>query len=240
MALRSSNPVLSRTFQNEVDYNQVGSNTPMTMEGATSKTLGAVSVVALTAAISWFTGLGAAFWFPAMLLGLGLGMWQAFTKKINPAAILTYAAIQGFFIGGISSIFESQYPGIVQNAVLATLTTAVGMFFAYRMGWIKVTSRFKQIMTVALFGYLGFSLINLGFAVFAGSSAYSTGFGWLIALFGVGLAALTLSLDFDYIEYGVKEKLPAEFEWRAAFGLTASLVWLYVEILRLLSIFNRD
>lgn len=240
MSLRSSNPVIAKAFQNGIDQSQLISNTPMTIEGATSKTLGAVAVVTAAAAFSWFTGLGASLWLPAMFLGLGLGLWQAFTKKINPTAILAYAAVQGVFIGGISSLLESQYPGIVQSAVLATLTTAIGMFFAYRMGWIKVTSRFKQIMTIALFGYLGFSLINLGFALFAGASVYTSGFGWIIALFGVGLAALTLSLDFDYIEYGVKEKLPAEFEWRAAFGLTASLIWLYVEILRLLSIFNRD
>jgi uncharacterized YccA/Bax inhibitor family protein len=108
------------------------------------------------------------------------------------------------------------------------------------MGWIRVTGRFKQIMTIGILGYFSFSLINLGFAFFTGVSVYDTGFGWIIALFGVGLAALTLSLDFDYIEMGVQQSVPEEYEWRAAFGLTASLLWLYVEILRLLSIFNRD
>jgi uncharacterized YccA/Bax inhibitor family protein len=238
LALRSSNPVLSRSFKSEFYTNS--DTRPMTVQGATTKALIAVTVAASSAGLAWVTGLGASLWVPAMFLGLAIGLWQSFTKKINPAAILLYAAVQGVFIGGVSSIFENMYPGIVQNAVLATLTTAVAMFVGYRMGWIKVTGRFKQIMTVALFGYLGFSLINLGFAFFAGVSAYSTGFGWLIALFGVGLAALTLSLDFDYIEMGVKQAMPEEYEWRAAFGLTASLLWLYVEILRLLSIFNRD
>ena len=235
--MRSSNPVLNRTFHNDVEST---TGRPMTFEGSINKTIITVGTVIVAAAVSWVTGLGAAFWFPAMLLGFGLGLWQSFTKKVNPGAIVAYAAVQGVFIGGISSVFEAQYPGIVQNAVLATLTTAGAMLAAYKFGWIKVTSRFRQVMTIALFGYLGFALVNLGFSLFAGMSAYNTGFGWLIALLGVGLAALTLSLDFDYVEAGVRERLPEEFEWRAAFGLSASLVWLYVEILRLLSIFNRE
>lgn len=240
MALNSSNPVLAKTFSNNFDYNELKSTRPMTLEGTIAKTLGSISLALIAAAVIWVTGLGPLVWFPAMIIGLGVGLWQSFTKKINPAAILAYSVLQGIFIGGVSSILESMYPGIVQTAVIATFATAFAMLFAYRMGWIKVTSRFRQIMTIVLFGYLGFALINLGFAFFAGASAYSTPFGWVIALFGVGLAALTLSLDFDYIEYGVREQLPQEFEWRGAFGLTASLLWLYVEILRLLSIFNRE
>ncbi len=240
MALNSSNPVLSKTFNNDFDYQDSINSRPMTLEGTIFKTLGALTITLIAAAAAWFTGLGAMLLLPALFIGLGLGLWQSFAKKINPTAILAYAAVQGVFVGGLSSILESLYPGVVQTAVLATFATAFSMLFAYRVGWIKVTDKFRRIMVVALFGYLGFSLINLGFALFTGSSAYSTSFGWLIALFGVGLAAITLTLDFDYVEYGVREQLPAEFEWRAAFGLTASLIWLYVEILRLLSIFNRE
>ena len=235
--MRSTNPVLNRTFNNDAE---VYSTNPMTFEGSINKTILSIGTVVLAAAISWITGLGAALWLPAMLAGLVVGLWQSFSKKVNPVAIITYAALQGVFIGGISSLLELSYPGIVQNAVLATLTTASGMLLAYKFGWIKVTNRFKQIMSVALFGYLGFALVNLGFALFTGANIYNTGFGWIIAILGVGLAAITLSLDFDFIEAGVRAQLPEEYEWRAAFGLSASLVWLYVEILRLLAIFNRD
>lgn len=236
--MHSNNPVLSRSFKNGFDVE--ASSRPMTMHGATTKALLSVSIASASAALVWSTGVGALLWVPAMFLGLIVGIWQSFTTKINPAAILLYAAIQGVFLGGISSILESIYPGIVQNAVFATLITAGVMLLGYRMGWIRVTGRFKQIMTIGILGYFSFSLINLGFAFFTGVSVYDTGFGWIIALFGVGLAALTLSLDFDYIEMGVQQSVPEEYEWRAAFGLTASLLWLYVEILRLLSIFNRD
>jgi uncharacterized YccA/Bax inhibitor family protein len=176
-----------------------------------------------------------------MLVGLGLGLWATFSKKVRPGVILAYAAAQGVFLGGITSVFEAMYPGIAQNAVLATLTTAGAMFAAYRFGWIKVNARFTRVMTFALVGYMGFALINLGVGLFTNSAgAYGTSFGWLIALAGVALAAFTLNLDFEAIVVGSREGLPVENEWRAAFGLTASLIWLYVEILRLLSIFNQD
>ena len=124
--------------------------------------------------------------------------------------------------------------------MIGTLATAGAMFAAYRFGWVKVDARFTRIMMFSILGYGAFALVNLGFAMFAGMSVYSTSFGWLIAAFGVGLAAFTLNLDFEAISQGVAQRWPQEMEWRAAFGLTASLIWLYVEILRLLAIFNRD
>jgi uncharacterized YccA/Bax inhibitor family protein len=115
------------------------------------------------------------------------------------------------------------------------------MFAAYRFGWIKVNARFTRVMTFALIGYMAFAVINLGVGLFTNSAgAYGSSFGWLIALVGVGLAAFTLNLDFEAIVVGSREGLPVENEWRAAFGLVSSLIWLYVEILRLLAIFNRD
>jgi uncharacterized YccA/Bax inhibitor family protein len=95
-------------------------------------------------------------------------------------------------------------------------------------------------MTFAIMGYFVFAMVNLGFALFAGMSVYTSPFGWLIALVGVGLAAFTLNLDFETIRQGVAQGWPEQMEWRAAFGLTASLIWLYIEILRLLAIFNND
>ena len=143
-------------------------------------------------------------------------------------------------LGGISGIFEAMYPGIVQTAVIGTFATAGSMFAAYRFGWIKVDARFTRIMTFAIMGYFVFAMVNLGFALFAGMSVYTSPFGWLIALVGVGLAAFTLNLDFETIRQGVAQGWPEQMEWRAAFGLTASLIWLYIEILRLLAIFNND
>lgn len=219
---------------------QVGNNGPMTVEGTAAKTLGLFIVVAGSAAISWITGLALLLAFPAMLVGLGLGLWASFSKKVMPGLYAAYAAVQGVFLAGITTLLEYQFPGIAMNAVTATLITAGVVFAGYRYKFIKVTSKARQIMAYALLGYLAFGLVNLGFAIFAGSSVYNSQFGWLIALIGVGLAAYTLAMDFDMVEVGVRERMPVENEWRAAFGLTASLVWLYVEILRLLSIIRRD
>lgn len=212
---------------------------PMTMEGTASKVLALFFAVLVGAGATWFFDL-VSLAFPAMFVGLGLGLFATFSKKIRPGVMMAYGLVQGVFIGGISMIFEAMYPGIAQTAVLGTLATAGAMFAAYRFGWVKVDARFTRIMMFSLIGYGVFAMVNLGFAMFGGMSAYSSPFGWVIALFGVGLAAFTLNLDFEAIAQGVSQRWPQEMEWRAAFGLTASLIWLYVEILRLLSILNRD
>ena len=248
--MASNNPFLKRAMasgfsQGEVDsefqrITEGGNTAPMTIEGTSAKTFGLFLIVLATAAISWITGLGVLLAFPAMFVGLGLGLWASFSKKVRPGLYAAYAAVQGVFLAGITSILEYQFPGIAINAVTATMVTAGVVFAGYRYNIIKVTSRARRIMTYALLGYLGFGLINLGFAVFTGSSAYNTQFGWLIALAGVGLASYVLAMDFDMVAVGVRERMPVENEWRAAFGLTASLVWLYVEILRLLSLLRRE
>jgi uncharacterized YccA/Bax inhibitor family protein len=242
----SHNPVFNQSLQSGIDsinQQQVDSEfnrltaAPMTIEGTASKVLGLFVLVVIGAAATWFTGAFGLL-FPAMLVGLGLGLWATFSKKVIPGLYYAYALVQGVFVGALSGILEGMYPGIAQTAVVSTLATAGAMFAAYRMGWVKVDARFTRIMMFALIGYSVFALVNLGFAVFAGMSAYSSSFGWLIALVGVGLAAFTLNLDFEAIREGAANRWPKEMEWRAAFGLTASLIWLYVEIIRMLAIFN--
>lgn len=233
---------VARIDQSAVDaeFAKITSTPKMTVEGTAGKVFGMFLVLLATAGVTWFFGL-TALMFPAMLVGLGLGLWATFGKKVRPGVVIAYAAAEGVFLGGITLLFETMYPGIAQQAVLATLCTAGAMFAAYRFGWIKVNARFTRVMTFALIGYMGFAVINLLVGLFTNSSgAYGTSFGWLIALVGVGLAAFTLNLDFEAIVVGAREGLPVENEWRAAFGLVSSLIWLYVEILRLLAIFNRD
>ena len=246
----SHNPVFNQSLRTglqsaSLDQAQVDSefskltSSPMTMEGTASKVLFMFVGVLAGAGATWFFDL-VSLAFPAMFVGLGLGLWATFSKKVRPGVMMAYALVQGVFIGGISMIFEAMYPGIAQTAVIGTLATAGAMFAAYRFGWVKVDARFTRIMMFSILGYGVFALVNLGFAMFAGMSIYSTSFGWLIAAFGVGLAAFTLNLDFEAISQGVSQRWPQEMEWRAAFGLTASLIWLYIEILRLLSILNRN
>ncbi len=250
----SHNPMFNRAMQTGVDqarlgisqeavdaeFSKITSSAKMTVEGTAAKVFGMFLVLLATAGVTWFMQLTALI-FPAAIAGLVLGLVASFGKKVRPALYVAYAAVQGVFLGGLTLVFETMYPGIAQNAVLATLTTAGAMFAAYRFGWIKVNARFTRVMTFAMMGYLAFALINFVVSLATNSSgAYGTGFGWIIALAGVALAAFTLNLDFEAIVVGSREGLPVENEWRAAFGLTASLIWLYVEILRLLAIFNRE
>jgi uncharacterized YccA/Bax inhibitor family protein len=214
---------------------------PMTVEGTAGKVAGIFVVLLIAATATWLFPPLQALWFPAMFVGLGLALWVTFSKKVRVGAIIAYAAVEGVFIGGISALFEAMYPGIVQSAVLGTLTTAGAMFAAYRFGWIKVDARFTKIMTFAIIGYMGFAVINLAYVLISGApGVYGSSLGWLAGLVGAGLAAFTLNLDFETIVVGARDKWPVEMEWRAAFGLTVTLIWLYIEILRLLSIFNRD
>lgn len=248
--MASHNPAFNQALRTglattQMDQQQIDgefsriTSAPFTMEGVTSKVLTMFLAVLAGAGVTWFLELYALL-LPALFVGLGLGLWASFGKKVRPGVMMAYALVQGVFIGALSGIFEGMFPGIVQTAVLGTFATAGAMFAAYRFGWIKVNERFTRIMTFALIGYFIFAMINLGFSLFAGVSVYTSGFGWLIALVGVGLAAFTLNLDFETIRAGVAEGWPQELEWRAAFGLTATLVWLYVEILRMLSIFNNN
>jgi uncharacterized YccA/Bax inhibitor family protein len=246
----SHNPVMNRMLPAEIQKNQaeidaqfdsIVSSQKMTVGGTSIKIAGLFILLLTGAMIAWNVDAVKGLMIPAVLVALGLAMWITFSKKVRPGAVIAYALVEGVFVGTISWFFEQMYPGIVMNAVLGTLTTAGAMFTAYSMGWIRVTSRFSKVMTFALIGYAGFGLVNLIVGMFTNSAGvYSSEFGWVAGLIGVGLAAFTLNLDFEDISQGAAQGLPREFEWRAAFGLLVTMVWLYLEILRLLAIFNRD
>jgi uncharacterized YccA/Bax inhibitor family protein len=250
----SHNPVFNRVLkaptvnQEAVDaqFEQITAGNKMTFEGTSVKIAGLFIVLLAAAGATWLLAPGEASFpllLPSALIGFGLALWLTFSRKINPVGVVAYAAVEGVFLGSLSSLFEQIYPGIVYTAVMATLVTAGGMFAAYYFGLIKVDARFTRIMFASLIGYGLFSLVNFGFSMFTGGqmNAFTNNqWGWAIALVGVGLAAFTLNLDFEDIKQGVAKGLPAEYEWRAAFGLTVTLIWLYVEILRLLSILRRE
>lgn len=235
-----SNPVLNRALSN-IEYSPAGVEVPkistrkMTVEGTMNRTMTLFAMFLLTAVVTWQMQLVGLI-FPAMFVGLGLALWASFSKKVRVGVMIAYAAVQGVFVGGLSLIFETVYEGIVMTALSATLITAGIMFVAYRQQWIRVTSKFRQILTFALLGYMGFAIVNLFVAMFTGNSAYSSSLGWLIALVGVGLASVTLVMDFADIEQAAQLGVDADFEWKLAFGLMVTLIWMYIEILRLLAI----
>jgi uncharacterized YccA/Bax inhibitor family protein len=215
----------------------------MTIDDVVMRTASLFAVLLATAAVTFevLAPDNFAVIIGAALVGFGLSLWISFSKTIRPPVMFLYAAVEGVFIGGISSVFEISYPGIVVQAVLGTLGTFGAMLALYKFKYIRATPKFQKILLIAGAGYLVFSLLNLGLRLITGNSAYDvTGLGLLISAFGVGLAALFLVLDFDYVEQGIRNGLPERYAWTAAFGLVVTLVWLYVEILRLLAILRGD
>jgi uncharacterized YccA/Bax inhibitor family protein len=176
-------------------------------------------------------------WIAGIVVTLGLGLAIAFMKTVRPPLILLYAAIQGVFVGAISQAFAFLYEGIVPQAILGTLAAFTAMLVAYTTGVVKVTNRFRKIMTFAIIGWLILGVVNIVAVLFGFSLFFDTGLlGLALSALGVLLASLSLALDFDFIEQGVRNQIPERYSWLAAHGLLVTLVWLYLEILRLLAI----
>jgi uncharacterized YccA/Bax inhibitor family protein len=211
----------------------------MTIDDVVMRTASLFVVLLITAGLTYEVVKPTSFGLiiVAALVGFGLSLAITFSKTIRPPLMFLYAAIEGVFVGGISYAFNTAYPGIVVQAVLGTLATFAAMLALYSFKVIRMTPKFQRILLIAGAGYLVFSFINLGVMVFGGHSVYNVGgLGLLVSAFGVGLAALYLVLDFDFIDQGIRNGLPQRYAWTAAFGLIVTLVWLYVEILRLLAI----
>ncbi|TNM67456.1 Bax inhibitor-1/YccA family protein [Streptomyces sp. NP160] len=177
-----------------------------------------------------------------VLGGLVLGLVNSFKREPSPVLILLYAALQGLFIGGLSRVIDMQLEarnlGAVSiQAVIATVAVFAVMLVLYRSGAVRATPKFRRILIGAVLGYAVFCLVNFVFAMFGnGLNLWAGALGLAVGAIGAVLASLSLVLDFDFIETGVKNGIPQRYAWTAAFGLTVTLVWLYIELLRILSI----
>ena len=264
--MQSNNPVLSRAFSSPTSTYQ---NTPtpsadqleqmyqappaarsgvMTYDEVVVKTGIMLAVVVAGAVVGWMQpGLA----MIGLIVGFVLGLVNAFKREPVPPLMLAYAAFMGVFLGGISWMFErtivlgdQPLNGIVAQAIIGTMGVFAVSLWAYRSKRIRVTPKFQRGVLIALGGYLVFGVANLIFTIF-GNPDSPLGFrtGWLgiaIGLFAITLAALVLILDFDFVEKGVQAGIPARYAWTAAFGLTVTLIWLYVEFLRLLAILRGE
>jgi uncharacterized YccA/Bax inhibitor family protein len=216
---------------------------PMTMDDVIVRTAATLGVVTVVAAIAWNTipvSLVTPAFLAGALLAFILAMVLSFSRKVNPALVMVYAAAEGVFLG-IGSKFIANWVGdsaIIVQAVLATLVTAGLTLATYKYFAIKVTPRFTRMVIIATMGFAGVILINFILSLF-GLNTGIAGFGAMglvFAALGAGLAVFNLILDFDLIERGVRNGAPQNEAWRAAFGLTVTLVWLYWNILRILAI----
>ena len=214
----------------------------VTMDDVVMKAMALFGIVLVTGAVGWIVSdrnpaLEQLFWMGGMIGTLVLGQVIAFKKTVSVPLILGYALLEGLVVGAVSHRFNHVFgPGRVSTAVVATLATFAGMFLAYKSCLLKVTDKFRRIMTLALFGYAIFAVINVIFAMvsdtpfgFGGTGPVGIG----LSIFAVGLAALTLALDFDAIDNAIRSGAPQQYSWLLAHGLIVTLVWLYIEFLRL-------
>ena len=180
------------------------------------------------------------------LVGFVTVMVVSLRRVISPPLVLAYAVIEGVFIGAFSKVFEYMYPGIVTQAVLGTFVAAGATLAAYKFFNIRVTDKFRKIVFISTFAFAGVMLLNFVLSLFGidlGMRGVGGGISMIAILasaVGVILAVLNLVMDFDYVEQGIRQGAPASESWRAALGLTVTMVWLYTEILRILSYFRSN
>ncbi|GAA1645505.1 Bax inhibitor-1/YccA family protein [Microbacterium flavum] len=237
----------------------------MTVEDTVIKTLSLFGILLVTAVVGWIWTMAGVTpanpsnvtilpWIIGALGGFVLSMAVIFTsrKKIRPALIFGYAAFEGLFIGGISAFFEFMWPGIVIQATLATLSVVGVTLALFASGKVRASAKATKVFLIAMVGYLVFSLVNvvmMMFGAFSGPDSagpfgmysqpsFILGIPWgvIIGVFVVLMAAYSLVLDFDSIQQGVRNGAPRQYGWLGAFGIMVTVVWLYVEILRIIAI----
>lgn len=213
----------------------------MTVGDTINKTILTLGLVVLGAAAGWAVPI---LMLPGALVGFVLGLVNVFKKKPSPALILLYAAAQGLFLGGLSQFLNGLYPGVAIQAVVATFCVAGVTLALYRSGKYRMSPKLNKMFMIAMIGMVVFSLVNMVMMMTGtvdGMFGMRSGiFGVVIGVIAVLLATYALVSDFTMIEELSRQGAPAIMAWRGAFGLTMTLVWLYLEILRILAILREE
>ncbi|MFC7884483.1 Bax inhibitor-1/YccA family protein [Streptomyces sp. NPDC057376] len=224
----------------------------MTMDDVVIRTASTLGTLIVTAALAWALlpvddaniGRSYGIGIGAALIGMVLALVQSFKRKASPALILSYAAFEGVFLGVVSSVVDNRIAdGAAMQAVIGTMAVFAGVLIAYKAGWIRVNRRFYGFVMAAALGFVFLMMVNLLFAVFGGGDGLGFRSGTLGVVFGIVgiiLGACFLAMDFKQVEDGLAYGAPREEAWLAAFGLTLTLVWLYLEFLRLIAILNSN
>lgn len=228
-----------------------GQGEVMTVENTIAKTIGCFAVLVTFAAIAYVLqpAIPALLWI-GVIVGLVLGLVNSFKKEPSVPLIFGYAVFEGIFVGALSRLFEDLWPGVVVQATLATFAVVGVTLALFASGKIRASKKATKIFMIAGLGYVVFSLLNFGMMVFGAfgpeagmfgmrsqpSPLFGIPWGILIGVLAVLMAAYSLVLDFDFIQKGVKNRAPAKYGWTGAFGIMVSVVWLYVELLRIFAI----
>ncbi len=233
-------------------YVQRGVSRPLTIDDVVTKTGISLGVVSLVAVVSYFlTGTNPALALPLAGLGALVGFVLVLVatlgrKQDNPAIVLSYAAFEGLFVGAISWVFANLYTAagaaLVLQAVVGTMGVFAGMLVVYKTGAIRVTPKLTRMVVAGIFGVVVLGFVNVLFAIFTGNAPLTNGgpLAIVFSLVAIALAAFMFLIDFDAADQMIRAGAPEKAAWGIALGLTVTLVWLYLEILRLLSYFQSD
>ncbi|WP_104083718.1 Bax inhibitor-1/YccA family protein [Cryobacterium sp. Y11] len=251
-AVASSQALSDNDLQSMYNRPSAGSQDTerMTYEDTITKTGLGFALLLVAAAISWVATPVLPFLFIlGAIAGFVLGLVNSFKKEPSAPLILAFGAAQGLFVGGISSVFEALYPGIVTQAVLATLVVVGVTLALFKSGKIRASKKATKVFLIAMVGYGIFSLVNVGMMIFGGTDqafgmrsasisilGFDLKLGVIIGILAVLMAAYSLVLDFDFIQKGVNNRLPRKYGWTGAFGIMMTVVWLYVELLRIFAL----
>jgi uncharacterized YccA/Bax inhibitor family protein len=246
--MQSSNPVFANAptlATPSVSHLEEILRTPraLTMDDVVMKTAGLLAIVLATGTAAWALQVGAGVMVVAGLGGFALAMVNIFKKQISPPLVLAYAALQGVFIGAISRAYETAYSGIVLQAAVATSAIFGAVLWAFASGKLRATPRFTKMVVGAFVGLFALMIVNLLASWIGGGDGFGLRSGGAMAiLFSLAFivaGSLTFVLDFDQAQKMIAAGVDEREAWRVAFGLVVGLVWLYLEVLRLLSYFNR-
>lgn len=243
--MRTSNPTLDKDTFYTPGWTRTASNT-MSVQGVVIKTALLLLLTLLSAGWIWlkFTKGGSdpaslnGWSLGSVLVGFVLAIVTTFKKEWAPVTAPLYALVEGIFIGAISLILEMSFPGIALQAAVCTFGTLAAMLFVYQSGLVRVTDTFKMVVVTATGGIALTYIIMLALSFFGINISFLTGngmFSILFSVFVIGVAALNFILDFDFIDQGAKRGAPKYLEWYGAFALMVTMIWLYIEFLRLLS-----
>ena len=214
----------------------------MTIDSVVQKTGITLGLVVLTAALVWTLlpdRLLTMAWMGGAFAGLGLALVISFKRSISPALVLTYAVVEGFFVGAMSKTFEYMFgDGLVVGAVIGTFGAVAATLAAYKFFNIQVGTKFRKWVVAAMFGFVAVTMLDFVLSLFGNAMGFNDfgTLGLIMSFVGLGLGILLLIMDFDFVERGIAAGLPEIESWRAAFGLTVTIIWIYIEILRILAI----
>ena len=215
---------------------------PITVDDIVTKTAITAGAAIVAGGLTAWSGLYVLA-LPAFIVGLVVSLIIIFKQSSNPVLVMTYSIAEGIALGGISGLLNDRFPGIAFQALIGTLGVFVGMLVLYKTGAVKVTPRFTKWLMGALIGVVVLMLANLVASFFVGGGLGLRDGGPLAIVFSlvvIAVAAFSLMLDFEMATQAVRAGAPAKFAWYIAFGLMTTLVWLYIEILRLLSYFRQE